>query len=291
MRKLIITGGHGYIASLINYFNNTKYEITLLDKAELDLSDIEKVSTYFNNADFDLVLHAGAIPDTKTCEDYPDLTYKVNVLSTKKIAEIVKEKNKRMIFISSEQIYNGLDIMGPHSETQAVSSVTAYGNHKIECEEFIKELDFDYLIIRFGWMFGLPFPTIKPSYNILTPIIKAIIFEIPTKFTVNEIRGFTYAHNFAKQFDKISNLPKGIYNITAENNYNTYEAAKKIAQIMGFSSEQIDKNILPNFDRYSDRFRDFHMSNLKAKSFGIEFGDLKDEISNCLEEFGWPKNE
>ncbi|MFQ8675222.1 MAG: hypothetical protein ACLR95_02620 [Enterococcus avium] len=35
-----------------------------------------------------------------------------------------------------------------------------------------------------------------------------MLYQKPTKFTVNEIRGITYAKNLAEQFDKIVNLPK-----------------------------------------------------------------------------------
>ena len=284
--KIIVTGGKGYIASLIKYFNKED-EIVLIGREEADLADSEQVRNYFLTNDYDLVFHGGAIPDTQTCEDYPEMTYKVNVESSKIIADCCREKNKRMIFISTEQVFNGLQGSGPFSEVVPVSSVTVYGNHKIEVEEYLKEIDLDYLVLRFSWMFGLGFPGVKPSYNILTPIIKAMVYNQQTLFTVNEKRGITYAHNVARQQEKIFGLEKGIYNISATNERNTYEAAVKIAEWMGFSDEAIEKNIRPNYDRYTDRFRDYRMDNAKLISHGILFGDLESEIKQCLKEFSW----
>ena len=57
-------------------------------------------------------------------------------------------------------------------------------------------------------MMGLSYPGIKSSPNLIKNVMNAMLYQKPTKFTVNEIRGITYAKNLAEQFDKIVNLPK-----------------------------------------------------------------------------------
>lgn len=291
MKKLLITGGQGYIGSLVNYFNKDKYIVTKLGRNELNLEDISLIESTLLRYDFDIVLHAGAIPDTKTCEKYPEMTYKVNVQSTKKISDVCKKMNKKLMFISSEQVYNGLNIRGPHSEKQQTKSVSVYGNHKIECEKYIEALDFNAVVVRFGWMFGLGFEKIKPSYNIITPLIKALVYQKPTKFTVNERRGFTYSHNFATLFPLVEDLPSGLYNFSAKNHLNTYETAKRIAELLSFDKQIIDKYVLPDTNRYRDQFRDFAMDNAKLKSYGIDLKNLDFQVEQLKEDFGWIENE
>ena len=68
----------------------------------------------------------------------------------------------------------------------------------------------------------------------------------------------TYAQKLADVFDKNYQLPSGIYHVSDTNTHNTYESAKIVAQKLGFTQEQIDA-ILPNHERYADRFRDYRL--------------------------------
>jgi len=290
MLKVLVTGGKGYIASLINLYN-TQFDMTLIGREELDLSDTAAVRKYMAEADFDILVHAGAASASLTCEQFPELSHKVNVDSTKVITDVCKSRGKRLVFISTEQVFNGLDHAGPHREDVRTRSVSVYGRQKIECEEYIGSADLDCVVLRFSWMFGLAFPGVRLSYNILTQVIKAMMYDIPAFFTVNEMRGFTYAHNVARQFADICGLARGVYHISAENKRSTYEAAVEIARIMGFSGEAIGRNILPDTGRYADRFRDYRLDNAKVKHCGISFGSLEREISQCLEDFCWIRPE
>lgn len=289
MKKIIATGGQGYIASLVRHYNESLFEWVSLGRKELDLKETDKVAEYFNNADFDIVFHAGAMPKTSDCENFPELTYLVNVASTKELVKACKRKNKRLVFISSEQVYNGKKERGPFAEDEPTSAVTAYGRHKIECEEYIIENLNDYLILRFSWMFGMSMPNVKVSANIISNVMNAMFYRKPTLFTVNEKRGFTYAHVVAENFNKIVNLPTGIYNVTSECDLTTYEAAREVAYKLGFSKEETDKYILPNHERYKDRFRDYRLDNTKIKQAGIPLANFHEEMNRCLSDFGWLK--
>lgn len=287
MKKLIITGGNGFIASLVKEAMQDKVEVCALTRKDLDLSDPEAVRKYFMEADFDFVFHTGAMAQTADCENYPELTHKINVESTMAIADACKAKQARLIFISTEQCFNGKTESGPFKETDELCSITAYGNHKVECESYItKELG-DYIILRFSWMLGMSRPGIKASPNIIRNVMQAVFYQQPTKFTVNEIRGMTYAQKFANVFHKIIELPVGIYHISDVNTHNTYESAKIVAGYLGFSQEAIDTYILPNHERYADRFRDYRLDTAKLKEYGIDFGTFEENVEECLKDFGW----
>lgn len=216
MKRIIATGGQGYIVSLVKSCNENSFDWVTLGRKQLDLSETKKVENYFASEDYDVVFHAGAMPKTSDCEELPELTYLVNVASTKEIVNACKSKNKRLIFISSEQVYNGRKEEGPFTEEEPTSAVTAYSRHKIECEQYIIENLNDYLILRFSWMYGLSMPKVKVSANIISNVMNAMFYRKPALFTVNEKRGMTYAHVLAENFGKIAGLPAGIYNVTSE---------------------------------------------------------------------------
>ena len=283
---MIVTGGQGYIASLVNKYSQD-YEIKLLSRKDLDLSDTKKVREYFENEEFDVVLHAGAMAQTQDCEDMPELTYKVNVLSTKAIADVCKEKDKRIVVISTEQVFNGRESGAPFVETDETVSLSAYGNHKIECEKYLQEIDVDYIIVRFSWMFGLAFPGVNPSPNILQQVLDSLFLHKEAQYTVNELRGFTYAHKFANNFDKISVLPSGIYHVSSENDENTFKVANKISEILAYDKEFTEQYVKQNLDKYQDKPRDFRMDAAKIKEHGIDFGSVEENLRECLTDFGW----
>ena len=287
--KVIVTGGKGFIASLVKEAN-PQIEWISIDKEDLDLSDPLIVKEYFEKESYDAVFHTGAMAQTADCENYPELTHRINVESTIEIAKACKSKNARLVFISTEQTFNGKTTAGPFKETDEQSSVTAYGNHKIECEEFIINNLTDYITLRFSWMFGMSKPGIRVSPNIVSNVMSAIFYRQPTTFTVNEIRGMTYAQTLANNFAEILNLPSGTYNYSSENKNNSYESAKIIAKKLGFSDEDIDTYILANTERYADRFRDYRLDNSKIKAAGIELTTFEDDIESCLGDFGWLKH-
>lgn len=287
MKKLIITGGNGFIASLVKEALKGTVEVVALTRKDLDLSDPAAVRDYFMKAEYDYVFHTGAMAQTADCENYPELTHKINVESTLAIADACKEHNARLIFISTEQCFNGKTESGPFKEEDELCSITAYGNHKVECEAYIKKQLDDYLILRFSWMLGMSRPGVKASPNIVGNVMKAMFYQNPTKFTVNEIRGMTYAQKFADVFVKIMELPTGVYHISDTNTHNTYESAKIVANAMGFSAEAIDTYILPNHERYADRFRDYRLDSTKLKEHGIDFGTFEENIEACLKDYGW----
>lgn len=61
------------------------------------------------------------------CEENPELAQKINVESTKAIVDVCKERNAKLIFCSTEQVFNGKEDHGPFSEEEQPKSVTVYG--------------------------------------------------------------------------------------------------------------------------------------------------------------------
>ena len=55
------------------------------------------------------------------------------------------------------------------------------------------------------------------------------------------------------------------------------------------TQEQIDACILPNHERYADRFRDYRLDTQKLKAHGIDFGTFEENVDACLKDFGWLK--
>lgn len=284
-KTILITGANGYIASLIKKQIQDDMHVIAITRKDVDLAQPTALHTFLNHLSFDYVLHTAAMANTTACEEQPTLAYQINVESTKVLVDVCREKQARFILISTEQCFNGKQISGPFTEDEPLESVTRYGQHKIECEEYIKQHSKDYLILRFSWMFGLSYPGVKASANIIQNVLRALLQKQPTKFTVNEIRGMTYAKLVANAFLSILQLPTGIYHVSDTNTHNTYESAKIVARMLGASTQQIDAYILPDTQRYQERFRDYRLATTKLESYGIHFGTFEENVEKCLQDF------
>ncbi|MDO4467851.1 MAG: sugar nucleotide-binding protein [Bacillota bacterium] len=286
MKKILVTGANGYIASFVRK-ENPQFEWILMTRKDADLSNPDSVEAFLNTQDFDICFHTAANATTAICEEQPELAHKINVESTQKIIEACQKKGARLIFCGTEQSFNGKVNHGPFVEEEPLEAVTVYGQNKMECEELIRNQLSDYVILRFSWMMGLSFDGVKASPNIIKNVMHALLTNTPTLFTVNEKRGMTYAKKLAKQFDKIVNLPTDIYHVSNYNQFTTYESAVYVAKQLNANEEQIQKLILPNHERYADRFRDYRLDTKKIESFGITFGTFEENVKEVLSDFGW----
>ena len=287
MKRMVITGASGYLASLIQLYNKDEFEFVRVSRRDVDYTKPEEVSRYFSSLDFDVLFHTAANATTASCESDPVGTHLVNCDSAIEIAKVCREKGKRMLFISTEQIFNGKGIPGPFGEEEKLCSVTRYGQQKAEVDAWMRSTMDDYVIMRLSWMFGMPLPHLKPSPGIVLNTLKAMRTKTPTLFTVNEKRCMTYAQRLADQFPAICSLPSGAYHFASQNDLCTYDCARLVARKFGYGEKEIDSYILPNNDRYADRFRDFRLDNSKIVSAGIELGTFEDDVDRCLADFGW----
>ena len=287
MKKIAVTGANGYIASLVQLYNRDKFEFIRVSRKDVNYEDMDSVRNFFNNLDFDILFHTAANATTADCENNPELTHKINTEATIEIAKICKAKNKRLIFMSTEQCFNGKTEEGPFNEESELVSVTNYGKQKAEADKWIRENLDDYVILRLSWMMGLPLPNVKTSPNIIKNTLNAIRNKQETLFTVNEVRGMTYAGRLAEQFKAITELESGVYHFSNVNKMNTYEASKYVARVFGYDEETIDKYIKPNTERYADRFRDYRLDNTKIKNAGIKLYTFEEDVEACLKDFGW----
>lgn len=284
--KVIVTGANGYIASLVRLYNAGSFDFTCVSHSQLDFSKPKDVASYFEKADFDLVFHTAANATTADCARDPEGTHRINTESAIEIARVCDARNKRMVFLSTEQLFNGKAQPGPFTEVEEPQSVTDYGRQKAEVDSWMRANLSNYVILRLSWQFGLPMPHVRVSPGILGRVLKAVRTATPTKFTVNEKRCMTYAQHLADGFGKLAEAPSGVYNVASENDLTTYDAARFVAKRLGCSDTQVEELILPDRERYADRFRDFRLDGSKARALGVPLTSFEEDVDTCLRDFG-----
>ena len=284
MKKILLTGGNGFFCTrFFGKYKNT-YQILSTDVPMLDIIDEVKVIETFKNFKPDYVIHAAAIASTEFCNKNPELAYKINVTGALNVAKACKEVNAKMIFISSEQVFNGNVESGPYTEESTPCPDTMYGRNKLKAEGLLKEVLDELWVLRFTWLFGFPERNCGMSPNILWDTLTVILKGKKTKVTRNEYRGLTYVHEVVDQFPKIVELPYGTYHVGSHNSLSRYDMCCFILKEVGLE-HRIDELVEKDLEKYKDHTRDVRLCTDKIKSYGLEFSESTDAIKKCLKEF------
>ena len=123
----------------------------------MDVRDYWSLDSYFyqHQFKFDYVIHAGAITRPMVIhEDNPTLSIKTNIVGTANVVMACEKYNKKIIYISTDYVYEGID--GNYKETDTMKPFTKYGWSKLGGECAVQMYD-NHLILRMA-MNKKPFP-------------------------------------------------------------------------------------------------------------------------------------
>ncbi len=146
--KILITGAHGYLGSLLCAELRPKYEVVGTSRhgalnaevVPLDIRAAELVTATFAALTPDVIIHAAAITNVASCEKNPTETFKTNAEGSLNIARAANEIGAKVIFISSLAARDPLKV---------------YGKSKQAAENYIRTVRAGYEILQLSMTFGL----------------------------------------------------------------------------------------------------------------------------------------
>ena len=105
----------------------------------------------------DVVIHCAAwtAVDLAEEEDKQKLVYAVNVTGTKNIANACKKTGSKMIYLSTDYVFNGQGDKPWEADCKDYAPLSVYGKTKLEGELFVSSILERYFIVRIAWVFGL----------------------------------------------------------------------------------------------------------------------------------------
>lgn len=284
MKRILLTGGAGFFCTRFTERYKNEYEILSLGRQDLDITDVDKTKNIFNSFKPDYVIHAAAIAVTDFCNKNPEIAYKINVEGSVNIAKITKEVGAKLIFISSEQVFNGNKERGPYDENHKPVPNTVYGENKLEAEKLLKEIIEELWIVRFTWLFDLPQKGLNMASNIIWEVVSSLIKGEEIKASPDEFRGMTYANEMVENFKRIFDIPYGTYHLGSKNDFSRYEVVEHILTTMGLQ-HRIKDVVIKDSKKYKDLPRDVRLNTDKAENYGLKFSSTKEGLSKCIHDY------
>lgn len=260
-KRILITGAGGFVGSRMAKALQENYEILTPVHKELDITSENDIDEFIRKTEPDVILHLAALSNTGYCEEHPEESFLVNVTGVENIAKAAARHGSKMVFFSSDQIYNGNKESGLLSEEVPVAPENHYGRHKLLAEERAMNICSDCVALRATWMYDAEIPGMKTHNNFVLNFRNALKNGNILRFATREYRGITWIEEVVKNIPYTFDLPGGVYNFGAENHLNTYETALEYARLSGIDPNE---TIIADTERFQEHIRNISISMKKA---------------------------
>ena len=130
--------------------------VTMPYKA-LDITDAAAVEATLSAVKPDAVIHCAAWTAVDLAEDEENQTkvYAINTDGTKNIAQVCKKLDCKMIYISTDYVFDGQGETPWEPDCKDYAPLSVYGKSKLAGEQAVAEILEKYFIVRTAWVFGL----------------------------------------------------------------------------------------------------------------------------------------
>ena len=227
--KVFVTGTSGQLGhDVMDILTERGIPCVGVDLPDFDLTDAEGVKRQVLSCRPDAIIHCAAYTAVDKAEDCPDDAYAVNVSGTRAIAEAAKELQAKMIYVSTDYVFDGQGET-PFQVDDRKAPQNQYGKTKLDGENAVTELLSQYFIVRTSWVFGG-----KEGKNFVRTMLRLSETRDTLDVVCDQVGSPTYSYDLAVLLcDMIVTDRYGVYHGTNENFCSWYEFACEIFKQAG----------------------------------------------------------
>ncbi|MBU0641612.1 MAG: dTDP-4-dehydrorhamnose reductase [Planctomycetes bacterium] len=272
------------------------------DRTSLDISNPHAIIEFIEKNNINIIINCAAYTAVDKAESDAEMADKINHLAVKNLAQISKEKNIKLIHVSTDYVFDGKNYK-PYNEDDVTNPNGVYGQTKLDGEKAMIEINpANSIIIRTSWVYssfganfvktmlrlgkekeqlGVIFDQVgTPTYaRDLAKAILSIVEQIDCRASlavtaVSSLRG-------TKQSTNIE-----IYNYSNEGVLSWYDFAKEIMRMAKLNC-QINPIETKEYPTPATRphYSLLNKSKIK-KEFNITIPYWKDSLDECLTKMG-----
>ncbi len=228
---ILVTGAKGQLGKKIIELLGDEYDLVLTDSEEMDITDKDKVFEVVGEVKPNFIIHGAAYTRVDDAEEKIDLCRKINAEGSKNVAMAAEENHTTMLYISTDFVFDGKPnpatgtqdlgsraqesiislrpktqdqkpIPKPYIETDIPHPLSAYGQTKLEGENYVREICSKYYVLRTAWLFG-ELPEDHPGTNFVEAMLKLAEEKDSLSIVSDQIGSPTYTKDLVEAIDKI----------------------------------------------------------------------------------------
>jgi len=150
MINILVTGGNGQLGSELREIapNYQGYNFLFKDFKDLDITNHTAVAAFIKGTNINVIINCAAYTAVDKAESEPKLSNAINHLAVANFAQIAKEKNIKLIHISTDYVFGGTNHK-PYVETDTPNPQSVYGQTKLDGELAMQQINpVNSIIIR-----------------------------------------------------------------------------------------------------------------------------------------------
>ena len=199
----------------------------------LNIANRVDVTTLIQKLNPDYIIHTAALTNVDHCERDKRLAWNINVEGTKHIAEPAQKIDAKLIYISTDYVFDGNE--GMYKEDDPTNPIDYYGETKLEGEKAVRDLR-DYIIVRPSVLYG--WNPIK--LNFVTWVMQELKRGNAISIVKDQFNSPTLADNLAELIlELIGRDETGIFHISGSERISRFDCALKIAKVF-----DLDKGLI-----------------------------------------------
>ncbi len=303
--KIALTGASGLVGSRFFDLLKSKYEIIPISSSfKVDITDKRSLNKFLKDMNPALIVHMAAKTNVDRCEEDKEADLKklekekvfvdgkinfenldsenwkgsssafgTNVVGTKNLADYATKNGIKMIYISTDFVFNGENNEG-YFEDSPTDPINWYGETKLYGENLIPS---DGLVVRISYPYGYKNPIKKDLVWTLVEVLENV--ETP-KLVFDQIVTPSFIDDVVKGLDfLIDKNTSGVVHLCGNNYFSPYEIGVAIAREFNLNEGKIQT--VKRSELYKGRAKrpfKIMLKNDKIKNLGFEITDFFDAL-------------
>lgn len=234
--RILVTGVKGQLGfDVVNELKKNNIEAVGVDIEEMDITDAAAVKKVITESKVDGVIHCAAYTAVDAAEDNEEICRKINAGGTKNIADVCKELDIKMMYISTDYVFNGQGETPWQPDCKDYKPLNVYGQTKLEGELAVSETLDKYFIVRIAWVFGVN------GKNFIKTMLNVGKTHDTVTVVNDQIGTPTYTYDLARLLvDMIQTDKYGYYHATNEGGYiSWYDFTCEIYKQAGYTTKVV----------------------------------------------------
>ncbi|MBA59582.1 MAG: dTDP-4-dehydrorhamnose reductase [Gammaproteobacteria bacterium] len=226
--SILVFGQNGQLGKCLRDTQPQGMEVFYSGRADVDLCNTQCLERYLDEKRPDVIINAGAYTEVDIAEKESKKAFLVNCDAPSVMARYAESKNKRLLHISTDYVFDGLKA-SPYVPDDQTNPLSEYGKSKRGGEIAVSELSPENsVVIRTSWLYS------EYGSNFVKKILAIMAKQSEIK-VVNDQRGSpTYARTFAEVIWRIvkkKDFVSGIYHWANSGDVSWFEFAETIKRI------------------------------------------------------------